>query len=309
VAAESHDIVAAPSREARQARATVSIGIFAHDDAAAVTGVVGAFLAQAERDPRVVEVLFVSGTSSDGTVAAVRQAAGGSPLFRVIERPRREGRSRAMEDFFARAQGTVLVLCGADTVPADGALARLVDPLDDLPTVGMVGGLVVPVGPPADLAGRLNEALWRLHHLVAREDPELSEIVAVRSRLAGRERPEGVFCDVVTFEHATRRSGLALRYDREPLAYNRPPASLQALFARRRRIAGQHRAARRLLGYVPATRRTGAAAAAVARLAADRPRDAPTLALLLVVEALARTLALVDHAGGPGATVERIWWP
>ena len=309
MAAESHDIVAAPSREAPQARATVSIGIFAHGDAAAVSRVVGAFLAQAERDPRVVEVLLVTGTSRDGTVAAARQAAGGSPLFRVIERPRREGRSRAMEDFFARAQGTVLVLCGADTVPADGALARLVDPLDDLPTVGMVGGLVVPVGPPADLAGRLNEALWRLHDLVAREDPELGEIVALRSRLAERERPAGGFCDVVTFEHATRCSGLALRYDREPLAYNRPPASLQALFARRRRIACQHRAARRLLGYVPATCRTGAAAAAVARLAADRPRDAPTLALLLAVEALARTLALVDYACGPGATAERIWWP
>ncbi|HEY7070960.1 MAG TPA: glycosyltransferase [Acidimicrobiales bacterium] len=293
-----HDISAAPTREAPPARAIVSIGIFAHNDAATVSGVVGAFLAQAERDPRVVEVVLVSCASTDATVAEARRAAGGSPLFQVVERSRREGKLRAMDDFFARARGTVLVLCGADTVPADDALARLVDPLDDFPTVGMVGGRVVPVGPPADLAGRLNEALWRLHHLVAREDPKLGEIVALRSRLTGRERPDGVFCDEVTFEHATRRSGLGLRYDSEPLAYNRPPASLRALFAQRRRIACQHRAARRVLGYVPATYRTGAAAAAVARLAAARPRATPTLALLMAVEALARTLALADYTCG-----------
>jgi cellulose synthase/poly-beta-1,6-N-acetylglucosamine synthase-like glycosyltransferase len=283
----------------------VSIGIFAHNDAATVSGVVGAFVAQAQCDPRVVEVVLVSCASTDGTVAAARHAAGDSPLFQVVEHPRREGKVRAIEDFFARAQGTVLVLCGGGTVPADDALARLVDPLDDLPTVGVVGGRVVPVGPPTDLAGRLDAALGRLHHLVAREDPELGEIVALRSRLTERERPEGMVCDEVVCEHTTRRSGLALRYDVEPLAYNRPPDSLRALFAQRRRFACQHRAARRLLGYVPATYRTGAAAAAVVRLAADRPRDAPTLCLLMAVEALARTVAVIDCTWGRYATWAR----
>ena len=285
MSAESQDLIPPPPREATAARATVSVGIFAHNDASTVGVVVAAFLAQAERDGRVVEVVLVSCASSDGTVAAARRAAGASPRFRVIERPRREGKSRAMEEFFARARGTVLVLCGGDTVPAADGLARLVGPLDDRPTVGMVGGRVVPVGPPTDLAGRLDAALWRLHHLVSREDPKLGEIVALRRRLTERAQHDGVFCDEVTFEHATRRSGLALHYDAEPLAYNQPPTSVRALFAQRRRIACQHRAARRLLGYVPATCRTGAAAAAVARLAADRPRDVGVLALLIAVEA------------------------
>ncbi len=298
MSAESQDLIAPPPREATAARATVSVGIFAHDDAATVGVVVAAFLAQAERDSRVVEVVLVSCGSSDGTVVAARRAAGASPRFRVIERPRHEGKVRAMEDFFARARGTVLVLCGGDTVPAADGLARLVGPLDDRPTVGMVGGRVVPVGPPTDLAGRLDAALWRLHHLVSREDPKLGEIVALRSRLTERAQHDGVLCDEVTLEHATRRSGLALHYDAEPLAYNRPPTSVRALFSQRRRIACRHRAARRQLGYVPATRRTGAAAAAVARLAADRPRDVGVLALLIAVEAAARAVAAVDYASG-----------
>jgi hypothetical protein len=206
----------------------------------------------------------------------VAAAAAGDP--RVIEVIPVNG----VEDL-AAARGTVVALCEAGVLPAAGGLTRLVGALSDHPHLGMVGGPVVPAGPPATPTERLDDALRLLRHLVAREDPRLDGLVAVRARaITGDE------ASTIALEHAAGARGLGLRYlDGPPVATAVPPAGVRDLLARRRAAAASRRDARRRLGYVPATGRPAAMAAATVRLVADRPGLVGTLVLLSAVEAVA----------------------
>jgi len=233
----------APSRpRGNAARASPTVTV-AVVDPAALPEVATA----AEGDPRVIEVIPVRGV-----------------------------------ECLASARGTVVVLCAAGVLPAAGGLSRLVGPLSDHPHLGAVGGLVIPAGPPATLAERLDGARLRLRHLVAREDPRLEGLVAVRTRaITGSE------ISTVALEHAARAKGLGLRYlDGPPVGTADPPTGLRDLLARRRAAAAGRRDARRL-GYVPATGRPAAVAAATVRLVADRPGLLGPLILLSAVEAVA----------------------
>jgi hypothetical protein len=183
----------------------------------------------------------------------------------------------------AAARGSVVILCEPGVLPTAGALARLVGPLSDHPHLGMVGGRVVPAGPPATLAERLDDALRQLHHVVALERPRLDGLVAVRTRaITGDET------GTAALEHAARAQGFGLRHlDGPPVGTAVPPARVRDLLTQRRLAAGRRRDARRRLGYVAATARPVAVAAATVRLAVDRPGLVGTLILLSAVEAVA----------------------
>jgi cellulose synthase/poly-beta-1,6-N-acetylglucosamine synthase-like glycosyltransferase len=277
--------------------ATVDVGIFAHNEEMLIPTVIDAFLSQRTASVRIREIIVISCGSTDRTVAAARTAARSSPLVRVIDRPRREGKASAINHFLTQARGDIVVISGADTVPAADAVERLSTALLPPGVAGMAGGKVVPVLQGDSMVERLHRLLWEMHHLVSLRDPKLGELVALRRELAGHLPPD-IHCDELAFEWMVKTAGLVLHYDVEHTVGNFAPRDLAGLYLQRRRIACQHVAARRQLGYVPATRSWPRRLAALNNLLKDRPHVIIDLLALAAVELLARGHGALDHRQG-----------
>lgn len=271
----------------------VSVGIFAHNEEDTIGPAIEGFLAQRTEVAEIAEILVVSCASTDRTVDRATRIALSNDVVRVIARPRREGKIAAINEFLAVAQGEVFVLASADVMVADDVVELFVRTFAADPDCAMVGPRVVPdLGGGTPLVARLHELLWHLHHHVALRRPKLGEVVAVRAAFVADGLGDLAHCDEVVLEAiVTRRAG-RLVYVPDAVVVNYPPARLRDLYAQRRRIACQHRGARRLLGYRPAT-------SAIARgfVTGLRPRW-PLLFALAVLEVIARCHGRIDAAVG-----------
>lgn len=276
-------------------RATV--GVFAHDEQSTIQQVVEGFLAQRVFSVDLSDVIVVCCGCTDKTVAIVRRLAADDPRLRVVARAGREGKVAAINEFLRIADTDLLVLASGDVVPTEDLVELLVAPFlaDDLCMMTGPRVLVSPATSRRRMVDALHEALWSLHHAVALQRPKLGEVVAVRRNALGLRLPPGVHCDEALMESLVVECGGRLGYVAEALAYNVAPAGIAALYQQRRRIAAQHRALRRVRGYVPAT--------ADFRLVVHALRTAPPsqlapFALLAALEAAARLHGAWDHYRG-----------
>src|SRR5439155_22864973 len=97
----------------------------------------------------------------------------------------RRGKASAINLFLEEARGAdACVLLSGDVLPERGAVAKLLDALDD-PKVGMAGGRPVPRPGDGGLVGSIVKLQWDLHHEVSLVSPKLGEVIAFRNVLDG----------------------------------------------------------------------------------------------------------------------------
>lgn len=285
----------------------VTVGIMAYNEQDSIEAVIAGYLAQRCGVTHLAEIVVIASGCTDSTVERAERAAGVSGRVRVLAQPTRDGKLAAVRSFLATAGTDVVVISGADTLPAPDLLeamgARLVADLG----VGMVGGRIVPTAGLVSFAQRLHEVLWALHHQVALRSPKLGEIVALRrSFVSVGDLSHGVSCDEVALEAAVIASGGTLAYEPSAVVGNRGPRALREYLYQRRRIRCQHLDARARLGYRPSTASTRLAATAVLAHLCRRPQDVVAVTGAVVVEALACVLARRDYRRGLDY---RIWAP
>jgi cellulose synthase/poly-beta-1,6-N-acetylglucosamine synthase-like glycosyltransferase len=278
-------------------RTKVSVGIFAYNEEPLIERVLDAFLAQRLDSTEIVEIAVDTSGSTDRTTEIASAAAERSPLVRVRDGGRREGKAAAIGRFVAAAGGDALVIASGDTVAAPDVVERLVHALARDPACGMAGPRPIPRRVEHGLVAGMNTVLWELHHRVSLRSPKLSEVVAVRRTSIG-ELSTLAYCDEVVLEAAVRRSGGHLRYVPEATVENFGPQTLRAFYNQRRRIHCQHLGASRLLGYAPATFRLARVFPEVIRHARREPTSTRTLLALGTLELVARAHGFVDFRRG-----------
>ncbi|MFE7573152.1 glycosyltransferase [Streptomyces sp. NPDC057521] len=284
----------------------VSVGIFAHNEERTLARSIDAFLQQQLNEVKILEIIVVSCGSTDGTVDIARRFAEQNAHIRVIDRPERQGKLAAINDFLAASTGQVVLIAGADLIPSADLVERLVLPMARDGVCAMTGPRILSSGGRATLAGRLHSLLWQLHHEVALDRPKLGEIVAVRSSFLPHRLTAPVNCDEVLMEAEVIGAGGRLAYVPEAEVRNFPPHSVGELYGQRRRIACQHRVAARLLAHRPATTRKRGVARAMGRLLRSRPGALADLVLLSGVEAVAQVRGRIDAFRG---NTYQIWRP
>ncbi len=173
-------------------------------------------------------------------------------------------------------------------IPESTAVEHLVAPFAGDLGCGMTGARVCPAPADGGLAARLSRVLWQVHHEMATKTPKLGEVIAVRAVHVHRELPSNVHCDELLLEALVTSDQARLRYVPSARVINFPPSTVGELFQQRRRIACQHLAARRCLGYRPASSRVGLLCAVLRDAILSRPRDLPVIAALCAIEAAAR---------------------
>lgn len=283
----------------------VSVGIFAHNEERTVARAIEAMLAQEPEHAKILEIFVLSCASTDGTVAAAEAYVRQDARLTVVNRPKREGKLAAINDFLSRATGDVMVIAGADLVVTPGLVERLVEPMRRDPRCGMTGPRIAAHG-TTGLTGRMHDLLWRMHHEIASMQPKLGEVVALRRAFVPEGLPTGIHCDEVVMEAEVIRQGGLLAYVSEAEVRNFPPSDVREFYGQRRRIACQHRAASRRLAYRPATLRKGNVVRAALNVVREDPGRVLTLATLCGVELAARMQGAVDERRG---RTYQVWNP
>src|SRR5258708_11050145 len=160
------------------------VGIMAYNEETNISSTIRAILEQQGPSMRIDEIIVVASGCTDHTVPIVGEIAQKEPRVRLCIQEKREGKASAINLFLKQARYKIVVLIGADVIPAESALNNLCSPLLDA-TVGMVGGRPVPLNDQATFMGHAVHLLWRLHDRMARTQPKLGEVIAFRNVIAG----------------------------------------------------------------------------------------------------------------------------
>jgi cellulose synthase/poly-beta-1,6-N-acetylglucosamine synthase-like glycosyltransferase len=227
-----------------------SVGIMAHNEEANIGRLLRRLQEQRLSQVVIDEIFVVASGCTDGTEAAVRQAAEGDARICLLSQPRREGKASAMNLFIRSAGRDILVLSSADLLPAEDAIEHLVAPFAD-PELGMTASRPEPVNDPETFMGFAAHLLWDLHHEMNLVGFKAGELIAFR-RIFTRIPPYTAV-DEASVEPLVRGQGYQVRYVPEAVVYNKGPETTEDFLRQRRRIYAGHLEVRDQLGYSVST--------------------------------------------------------
>lgn len=280
-----------------------TIGVMAYNEAQNVQHALNALLAQELSTVDIVEILVMASGCTDNTVEIASAVARDYPVVRVEAEAVRTGKAAAIKRLMALAQGEIVVLVGADTLPEPGAIEQLVGPFA-APSVGMTGARVVPLNVPNAWLGFAVQMLWHVHHHLALRRPKLGEMVAFRNVID--DFPEDTSTDEPAIEALIVAKGYRLLYTPDAVVYNRGPERSDEFLVQRRRIfAGQVRLAMRY-GYFTSSLSLWHVLPLAAEAIRSYPRFLPWTFAAMAVEAWARLLGLADALRGREDVVWRM---
>jgi len=270
-----------------------SVGVTAYNEEANIGHLLDALLNQHLYDVEITEIIVVASGCTDNTVSIVAQYAADNPAVRLINQPRREGKTAAINVFLAHAREEICVLESGDTLPAEDTVEHMVRMFAD-PTVGMVGAHKIAVNTPDHLVGLFTHLRLRLEHQLCLEIPRLGEMIAFRKVLD--RIPPDVAMDEAFVEAFIVRRGMSVRYAPDAVVYNTGPDTVRDFVTQRRRNHAGHLYLKSKYGYVVSSMQN----TRVAKIALKEIWGAIQLVwalfLLAVLEGWSRLLGWYDFA-------------
>lgn len=227
-----------------------SIGIMAYNEEANIARTLQAVLAQQGPAVHIQEIIVVASGCTDRTTTIVAELARAESRIQLCVQEQREGKASAINLFLTQAHSPVLILLGADVVPARHAFEHLCAPLHD-PTIGMVGGHPLPINDPQTFMGHTVHLLWRLHDCLARRRPKLGEVIAFRHIIPAIATSSAV--DEVSIQALISGLGYIAVYQPACIVYNKGPLTVRDFLAQRRRIYAGHLTVRQQQRYEAST--------------------------------------------------------
>ena len=213
---------------------SVTVIVAAHDEAAVIARKVQNML-ELDYPPERLELVVASDGSSDATVEIARAARSGRSL-RVLELPRR-GKVPTQDAAVEQAAGEILAFSDANAFWEAHALRALVRPFAD-PRVGYVCGELVYLAPD----GSNQEGLyWRYENWVRRLESRVGSVTAGNGAIYAVRRAAYMRLDPRTshdlaFPFNMVKRGWRALYEPAALAAERPVASVEGEFRRKRRM-------------------------------------------------------------------------
>ncbi len=223
-----------------------SVGVTAYNEEKNMRPLLEALIDQHLHAVEIAEIIIVASACTDNTVPIVREFMAKDERVKLIEQPRREGKTSAVNLFVSAAQTDICVLESGDTVPHEYAVEHMVRLFAD-PTVGMVGAHKVPVNTPDHIAGLLTHIRLRMEHELCLEIPRLGEMIAFRKVF---ERiPNDVAMDEAFVEAFVVKGGYQVKYAPDAIVYNTGPTTIPDFIRQRRRNHAGHLYLKHKYGY------------------------------------------------------------
>ncbi len=272
---------------------TCSIGITAYNEEQNIGQLLEALIEQHLHRVEIIEIIVVASACTDQTVPIVQQYMARDPRIKLIEQPRREGKTSAINLFLAEAQSDICVLESGDTIPHEYAVEHLVRMFDD-PMVGMVGAQKMAVNTPEHIVGLLSHLRLRMEHELCLEIPRLGEMIAFR-KLFDRI-PTDVAMDEAFVEAFIVQRGMSVRYAPDAIVYNTGPDNIPDFIRQRRRNHAGHLYLKHKYGYAVSSIQNGRVMRIAFKEVVGVIKLLWVLFLLAVVEAWSRLLGWYDFA-------------
>ena len=259
------------------------IGVMAHNEAGNLHRLLDRLLSE----PGDHRICIVSSGSTDKTNQIAENFVRESPQVRLIIEAARNGKARAINRFFADLSPDCdrVVIVSADVLPQPGALARLLEPLDD-PNIQMTGARPCPSNPKKGIVNRAVHFQWELLDRIAQTHPKLGEMIAFRPPIDPID-PNTVVDEAALEAQLIANSG-RLAYVREATVTNMGPQNLLDLIAQRERIWMGHLRLHQRTGYRVSTYRLRWVCRSAMGHLCRRPSDVPAALVAASVELFAR---------------------
>ncbi|MDP9315966.1 MAG: glycosyltransferase [Chloroflexota bacterium] len=280
-----------------------TVGVLAYNEEHNIRQILHALLNQQMTTSDMVEIVVVASGCTDQTVELAQVVASMFPIVKVVVQRERAGKAAAINLLISIAQGDVIVLAGADTLPDPIALEQLLRPFND-PTVGMVGAHVIPLNDPRRFLGFAVQMLWQVHHRMALRWPKLGELVAFRNVV--QALPVQSATDEVALEALITAQNYRLVYVPDAVVYNYGPQTFSDFLLQRRRIYAGHLAIAASHGYVAASMPLKHVATLVRESLVRNHRWMLWLLATMLLEFWARILGYLDFTRG---YEHHIWRP
>lgn len=272
---------------------TCSIGVTAYNEESNIGQLLEALVEQHLHRVEITEIIVVASACTDRTVPIVQQYMARDPRVKLIEQPRREGKTSAINLFLAEAQSEICVLESGDTIPHEYAVEHLVRMFDD-PTVGMVGAQKMAVNTPEHIVGLLSHLRLRMEHELCLEIPRLGEMIAFRKLFD--YIPTDVAMDEAFVEALVVQRGMSVRYAPDAIVYNTGPDNIPDFIRQRRRNHAGHLYLKHKYGYAVSSIQNKRVLRIAYKEVLGVIKLLWVLFLLAVVEAWSRLLGWYDYA-------------
>jgi cellulose synthase/poly-beta-1,6-N-acetylglucosamine synthase-like glycosyltransferase len=229
-----------------QQKLVCSIGVTAYNEEQNIGHLMEALVEQHLHRVEIAEIIVVASACTDRTIPIVQQYMARDPRVKLIEQPKREGKTSAVNLFLAEAQSDICVLESGDTIPHEYAVEHLVRMFDD-PAVGMVGAQKMAVNTPEHIVGLLSHLRLRMEHELCLEIPRLGEMIAFRKLFD--HIPSDVAMDEAFVEAIVVKWGMSVRYAPDAIVYNTGPDNIGDFVRQRRRNHAGHLYLKHKYGY------------------------------------------------------------
>ena len=270
-----------------------SVGVTAYNEEQNIGPLLEALVDQHLHDVEIAEIIVVASACTDKTVPIVREFMARDSRVRLIEQPKREGKTSAVNQFIAAAQTDICVLESGDTIPHEYAVEHMVRMFAD-PNVGMVGAHKVPVNTPDHIAGLLTHLRLRMEHELCLEIPRLGEMIAFRKVF---ERiPADVAMDEAFVEAFIVKRGMEVKYAPDAIVYNTGPTTIGDFMRQRRRNHAGHLFLKHKYGYAVSSIQNKRVAKVAWKELWGIVQLAWVLFLLAAIEGWSRLMGWYDYA-------------
>lgn len=268
-----------------------SIGIMAYNEEQNIARCLEAILSQKLKKVRIKEILVIASGCTDKTIPIAKRFAKTDNRIRIFIQKEREGKSSAVNIFLKHAKYKIVVCAGADTIPQEDVIEKLVSPFIN-PKVGMTGARPIPVDSSNTFFGFAAHLLWELHHQIALKSPKMGEMVAYRKVF---ERiPYASAVDEATVEPLIVGQGYKLLYVPNAIVNNKGTENLSEFLKQRRRIYFGHLVLKKTQGYRVSTLNEGQILYAWLKCYRMEPKFLVWSPLVSFLEITARILGTYD---------------
>lgn len=165
-----------PAARQPEAWPSVTVVVAVHNEAGRATTKLRNLRAL-DYDPSILQILFVSDGSTDGT----ERSLSGEPGVTLIAYPERRGKPHALNVALERATGEVIVFTDARQELEHSAVRRLVSRLL-LPGIGAVSGELVHLDPATRSAASIG-LYWRYEKWIRKSESRVASTVGVTGAL------------------------------------------------------------------------------------------------------------------------------
>ena len=234
----------------RKIKIRFTLGICAYNEEKTIAKLLKFLLKEKFKNTQMEEIIVVASGCTDKTEEVVCDFSQKDSRVKLIIEKERLGKSSAVNKIIQNSPSKIIVLESADTVPAKGAIDKLVLALQE-PEVGMVGGRPIPRNKPDNLVGFAVNLQWKLHHLISLKRPKVGEMVAFK-KIFKRIHPKSAVDEAIV-ECLIATQGYEIRYEPKAIVHNKGPATVRDFLRQRRRIYAGHLATKKHYGYAVST--------------------------------------------------------